>query len=202
MVGSDGVPGDSRPSDSHIFDDGVIPMKRTSAALSALAISAACSAFALDVITDRGTWPKSWPSELEPLRPQARTVRGGAADTTFYDIPFTKREELESAWPHILAVKTKGAPIILVRGPVTTPGGKVIRAGVRIHCPPGQVGEPVRPAGPIPGQSDARHSWLGTNYIELFVDGDVVDLNRIPIPEDTPMIDERFMGGGKERGRK
>jgi hypothetical protein len=31
-----------------------------------------------------------------------------------------------------------------------------------------------------------------TNYIDLIVDGDVVDLNRIPLPADTPIIDERF----------
>ena len=28
--------------------------------------------------------------------------------------------------------------------------------------------------------------------IELIVDGDIVDLNRIPLPTDTPIIDKRF----------
>jgi hypothetical protein len=28
-----------------------------------------------------------------------------------------------------------------------------------------------------------------------FVDGDIVDLNRIPLPPDTPIIDERFKDG-------
>ena len=28
--------------------------------------------------------------------------------------------------------------------------------------------------------------------IELSVDGDIVDLNRIPLPADTPIIDKRF----------
>ena len=171
-------------------------MKRTPAVLVALTLSAFCSAYAMDAtITERGTWPKSWPPELEPLRGRARSVRGGAADKTIYELPFTKREEFESAWPHILAVKTEGAPVILVRGPDMYPGSKIKNAGVRIHCPPGQVGEPVPPARSIPGQSDPRVSWLRTNYIELFVDGDVVDLNRIPLPADTPIIDERFKGG-------
>lgn len=31
-----------------------------------------------------------------------------------------------------------------------------------------------------------------TTYIELVVDGLVVDLNRIQLPPDTPIIDERF----------
>jgi hypothetical protein len=36
-------------------------------------------------------------------------------------------------------------------------------------------------------------------YIELIVDGDVVDLNRIPLPPDTPVIDERFQDGTPKR---
>jgi hypothetical protein len=31
-----------------------------------------------------------------------------------------------------------------------------------------------------------------TIYIELIVDGEIVDLNRIPLPKDTPIVDERF----------
>jgi hypothetical protein len=38
-----------------------------------------------------------------------------------------------------------------------------------------------------------------TTFIELVVDGNVVDLNRIPLPADTPVIDERFTGGDKPR---
>ena len=33
---------------------------------------------------------------------------------------------------------------------------------------------------------------MNTTFIELFVDGNIVDLNRIPLPADTPIIDERF----------
>jgi hypothetical protein len=29
-------------------------------------------------------------------------------------------------------------------------------------------------------------------YIELVVDGDIVDLNRLELPQDTPIVDERF----------
>jgi hypothetical protein len=32
-------------------------------------------------------------------------------------------------------------------------------------------------------------------YIELVVDGAIVDLNRIPLPADTPIVDERFKDG-------
>ena len=68
-------------------------------------------------MSEKGTWPKSWPKELEPLRKQSRTLVGPEALNRHYAIRFTKREELESAWPHILKVKSKGAPVILVRGP-------------------------------------------------------------------------------------
>ena len=48
-----------------------------------------------------------------------------------YTIPFTKREEFEAAWPHLLKVKPKGAPILLVRGPSFW----LKDAGVCVHCP-------------------------------------------------------------------
>jgi hypothetical protein len=34
-----------------------------------------------------------------------------------------------------------------------------------------------------------------TTFIELVVNGEIVDLNRIPLPTDTPIIDERFKDG-------
>ena len=55
--------------------------------------------------------------------------------------------------------------------------------------------DPVtEPEGPRPGNWDGnvRGRWHWTTYIELVVDGEIVDLNRIPLPADTPIIDERF----------
>src|SRR5262245_10971948 len=75
------------------------------------------SAYADSGVTDNGTWPKSWPVELESLRKSARTLEGPLQPLLHYAIPFTKREEFESAWPLLLKVKSKGAPIVLVRGP-------------------------------------------------------------------------------------
>jgi len=92
--------------------------------------------------------------------------------------PSAKRQEFESAWPQILKVKSKGAPVRLVRGPNFFLGAHS-KAGVVVHCPPpGKAGNPAIPEAPI--------------YIELVVDADIVDLNRIPLPADTPIIDERF----------
>ena len=159
-------------------------MKRTIAVLAAIAFCAACSVHADYSVTGKGTWPQSWPKELEPLRKQASTFEGPLAPHQHYAIPFTKREEFESAWPHILKVKSKGAPVRLVRGPNFFLGAHS-KAGVVVHCSPsGQAGNPAAPGVPI--------------YIELVVDADIVDLNRIPLPADTPIVDERFRDGKKK----
>jgi hypothetical protein len=141
-------------------------------------------------IWERGDWPESWPKEMEPLRKQARTLEGPAAPDRYYLIPFTKREEFETAWPHLLKAKSKGAPIILVRGPRA---GllKVDPAGVMIKSPPEVPGQVIDPS-PRPGNEDVRTKWINAIYIELVVDGKIVDLNRIPLPADSPIVDERF----------
>jgi hypothetical protein len=149
-----------------------------------------CSVYAEYTIQDKGTWPESWPKELEPLRKQSRTIEGPVVQLQ-YLIPFTKREDFESAWPHLLKVKSKGAPIILIRGP-TTGIFEVRPAGVLIRSPPAQS---ANTGTPFNGETDARTKWMNATFIELVVDGEIVDLNRIPLPPDTPIIDERFKDG-------
>jgi hypothetical protein len=159
-------------------------MKRASIFLVAIVCCVVCSVQADYTVQDEGTWPDSWPDELDGLRPQARTLEGPLAPLLHYAIPFTKREEFEAAWPHLLKVVTPGAPIRLRRGPSFWLDGHV--AGVCVHCPP----EGVEPVGTdTPRHNESPESAI---YIELIVDGDIVDLNRIPLPPDTPIIDERF----------
>jgi len=173
-------------------------VKRTSAVLAAVAFLAACSAavWADYGVSDRGEWPASWPKELEPLRKQARTLEGPMVLYRHYLIPFDKREEFEAAWPHLLKVKTKGAPIILVRGP-RTDFFAIKPAGVLVRSPPAGTDRRANPEGPIPGVADVRGRWMNATYLELAVDGNIVDLNRIPLPPDTPIVDERFKGADK-----
>jgi hypothetical protein len=169
-------------------------MNRTTAFLAAIGFCAACSsAYALYSVSVSGDWPKSWPAELEPLRKQSRTLVGPEVEFRHFAIPFGKREEFEAAWPHLLKVKTKGAPVFLVRGPNFFLGDNA-KAGVVVHCPPlGQANNPATPEAPIPGiPNKSRERWMYTTYIELVVDGQIDDLNRIPLPADTPIIDERF----------
>lgn len=158
-------------------------------AAAIILLSALTPASAEWLITDRGDWPETWPRELEPLREQARTLEGGEIELVAYEIPFTSREEFEAAWPHILEVKTAGAPLILVRDARERFFGR-FPAGVVIHTP--TKNGPQQPAEPLPDRENVRRRWVYTTYIELVVDGDVVDLNRIPLPADTPIVDERF----------
>ena len=166
-------------------------MKRTIALLAAIAFCTAGSAVALYEVVDHGAWPKSWPKELESLRGQSRTLVGPEVANRHYQIPFTKREEFEAAWPHFLKVKTKGAPIFLVRGPKTD-FFEIIPAGILIHSPPEDADKGTDAVELIPGQTNPRTTWMNATFFELAVDGKIVDLNRIAIPADTPIIDERF----------
>jgi hypothetical protein len=171
---------------------GGIVMKTKCALLGPIAFFVVCSAASGDyAFWDKGMWPGSWPKELEPLRKQARTYEGPIDTDRRYLISFTNRDEFESAWPHILKVKSQGAPIILMRGPKTD-FFEVKPAGVLIKAPPTRGDKPANPETPLPGEMDARTKWRNTTYIELVVDGQIVDLNRIPLPPDTQIVDERF----------
>jgi hypothetical protein len=173
-------------------------MKRRVALLALLAIGTLGGvASALWRVSNHGNSPATWPKELEPLRKGAGTIQGGELDMAIHHLTFAKREEFEAAWPHLVAIKTKGAPIVLVRGPGTLGRfgmeqhfGKTT-AGVLVHCPPGGK-DPDKPVGPAEGTSNFTTRWRWTTWIELVVDGDVVDLNRIPLPADTPIVDRRF----------
>ena len=166
-------------------------MKRTAGIFVALVFSLVSLVGADYIVTDQGTWLKSWPAELEPLQKHASTLEGPMVLLLHYAIPFTNREEFESAWPHLLKVKSKGAPIVLRRGTSFWLGDKAT-AGVCVHTPP--AGQ-----DPIADGKDAKGNWEETIYLELIVDGEIIDLNCIPLPADTPIIDERFPKNGSEK---
>ena len=138
-------------------------MKRTIPFLAAMAFFAVCSVYADYSVWDKGMWPESWPKELEPLRKQSRTFEGPVWLYVRYLIPFNKREEFESAWPHLLKVKSKGAPIILMRGP-RTDFFEVKPAGILIHTPPVQTDKIANPETPFPGEMDVRTKWPNGHY--------------------------------------
>jgi hypothetical protein len=159
-------------------------MKRTIAILSAVVLCAVCSVYADYLVSNSGEWPASWPKELEPLRKQSRTLEGPLQPLLHHAIPFGKREEFEAAWPHLLKVKTNGAPVVLRRGPSSWLDDEK-DVGVCVHTPPeGQA--------PNTDIKAVNGNWEQTIYIELIIDGNIIDLNRIPLPADTPIIDQRF----------
>lgn len=163
---------------------------------AALTLCIASSAYALYSVANEGLWPKTWPQELESLRKQSRTLVGPLLEARHYAIPFTKREEFEAAWPHLLQAKTKGAPIMLVRGKNFFLDQR--EAGVVVHAPSeGRNKNPAAPEVPIAGVTNPREKWMNTTYIELVVDGNIIDMNRIELPADTPIVDERFPKSGK-----
>ena len=140
-----------------------------------------------------GLWPTNWPKELEPLRKQSRTYRDSELNLIFYEIPFTNREEFESAWPHILKVKSKGAPLIVFRGPDTRLGTR-INAGVRIQSPLPETGKRVTPSAPSDTTKDRElREWARTE-IQLIMDGDIVVYNRLSLPADCPIEDQNLSG--------
>jgi hypothetical protein len=168
-----------------------IQMKTRLAIFAVAMLAAVGSARAIYSVRDKGLWPESWPKELEPLRTQAQTYTGPTQLIRRYLIPFTKREEFEAAWPYLLKVKTKGAPVFLVPGP-RTDFFAIQPAGVLIHTPPVDIDRKAHPEAPLGGDMDPGSKWANTNYIELAVDGHIVDLNRIQLPSDCQIIDERF----------
>ena len=173
-------------------------MKKTTPILTAIFLCVVCSAaYAMWGVADTGMWPKSWPEELEPLRDHSRTLTGGILNQTYYEITFTEREDFESAWPQLLKVKSEGSPLILVRSPYTRMGK--VDAGVIVRAALARSDKPDNPETPIEGVTSPRERWMYTTFIELIVDGDIVDLNRIPLPADTPIIDERFEKEGEKR---
>ena len=160
-------------------------MKCLTICLAALALGAACAVASADYsVKNHGSWPADWPQELEPLRKQALTLEGPLVPNLHYAIPFSSQEEFEAAWPHLLKVKTPGAPIVLRRGPSFWLS-KDAAAGAVIHTPPEGAAAPA-------DAKSVGNRMEKTIYIELVVDGQIVDLNRIALPPDTPIVDQRF----------
>jgi len=161
--------------------------------------------FSRVTIRNTGAWPETWPEELEPYRDQAKTldVAHGIQERVF-EISFDRRKDFEKAWPHILKVMSKGAPLVFERGPSTySVSGSTLDTGVRILCPSnGAAGSSEQSPEYVVNQDGKWVPFDGTNRsgfihrarvdIVLVTDGKIVDLNRIRLPSDTPIIDRRF----------
>ncbi len=162
-------------------------MKRVIAVLASVLLLGGASAHALWGVSATGEWPDTWSKELEPLRKQAKSYTHLDSNRTFHEVQFKNREEFEAAWPHLLTVKDAKAPIFLSRSPAKFFGP--IESGVRVWTAL-KASKPVE--SPLAGAKDERTRWMYATHIELIVDGKIVDLNRIKLPADTLIVDERF----------
>ena len=154
-------------------------MLKSLIALSMLAIFLTIPSSPMDSIeSDTGTWPDTWPNELEPLRKQAESGRGGVFMSPFHKIKFTKndRETFETAWPHILTLKSEGSTLTLIDGNYYFKNAEDVVAGVIISPP----------------MEGTKSGLLTETRISLLVDGNVIDLNRIELPANTRIEDARF----------
>jgi hypothetical protein len=159
-------------------------VKRTNVALIALVSLGAMTLHADVLVVDRGLWPTTWPPELDSLRETSRTIDGPLGGFVRYEISFTKRGDFESAWPHLLKLRSPEYPLTLVRSPHKGSGaaqGRSMNAGVILSSWPTSVSD-----------VNAKTKRSETTAIVLVVDGDIVDLNRIQLPENTLIQDERF----------
>jgi hypothetical protein len=177
------------------------------------------------VITWRkGKWPGPWPKQLKEYQQQAMVIEiAEDIQETVFEISFEKRDEFEKAWPEILELKTRGAPLILEKGPSEYKiSGTTVETGVRILWPSMQSvkmddgtilrASPIdfsslkSPSGGLPEYVIAKNGkWVPYDDKEqkeprhrarvdivLITDANIVDLNRIPLPANTPIIDRRF----------
>ena len=197
----------------------MIPNRPTMAL--ALSLAGVCTvSFGLVTTTEHGHWSLQWwPVELERYRGQAKSFFGGQENV--HEIPFYTREAFEEAWPHILKLRGNGSRLILEKSPSMFFRSTVL-AGVRILCATGTISEtpdgnrlmagPPWPDSLKSGSGElpeyvARQDgeWVpftgtdpvGGRYrarvdIVLVADGEIVDLNRITLPLDTPIVDKRF----------
>ena len=133
-------------------------------------------------VVEKGDWPENWPKELDGLRKQSKTLV--SKSSRHFAIRFKSREEFERLWPHLLSIRTKGAPVVIAKSPSVFLGHE---AGIVVHSP---IPELVN-ASPVDA-TNFRQRLPHTIYIELVSDGDIIDLNRIQLSTDDLVVDQRF----------
>lgn len=173
---------------------GEITMRRTAGILVTLLMGVMAAQLFADVsVVNKGLWPESWPKELEPLREKSRTIEGPLGGFLHYEIPFTDRDAFESAWSQLLKVRSPESRIVLIRSPYEGTGarkGSSMKAGVLINSFPFAGSTADAP----PKDSEPKPTSMTT--VVLVVDGEVVNLNRITLPLNTYIEDQRFNDSG------
>jgi len=140
---------------------------------------------ALVFTEDTGTWPKSWPEELEPLRERAHTVGWATGQQmNVYNIPFEDPDEFEALWPVILSLKSKGGTLTLRNIDGEWPGWPPVEERVptvRISAPAGGISRKPEPDAPVEIPEPA-HEETYENLLKLIEAGKAIEA-RPPWPE-------------------
>lgn len=92
---------------------------RTGVCVTLCSLCLTSPAFAMYAVTKKGLWPQNWLEQLETLREKSVIYEVGKRPYRHYAIPFKTREEFEMAWPHMVEVKSTGAPVVLRHGPAS-----------------------------------------------------------------------------------
>jgi hypothetical protein len=149
-IRDNGMPAAQRPPGIQFWNQ-----KGRAILIGAFAALIPATVMALVTSHGKGTWPASWPTELDSYREQARTIEvATGTQETIYEIPFSSREEFERIWPVLLQIKSPRAPItfLAISNAPATPFERDIlnhsRAEVRIHAPAG--GGPYYPIPSFP----------------------------------------------------
>ena len=141
---------------------------------------------------------------------------------TVYEIPFDSLEEFEKAWPYIASLKSNGAPLVLEKSPSSYRSFKLAVGVRILTPPRDALygstgGKPLSPGPPwpdsaklargdlpeyvkiedgkwVPAEGEPAHGRLvrARQDVILVCDGEIIDINRIALPPNTPIIDRRF----------
>jgi len=141
-----------------------------------------------------GHWPPDWPKELDAWRGSATTFSYAPSNEAgFYTVSFKDHKAFENGWPALLTVERKAdAALILVSEPLHDEVHKRMKRKPR-GTPTVQITAHWR----LDGDGKIRQGQV-IHRIRLFVDGKVVDLNRIRIPDGLRIEDRRNLPVHKE----
>lgn len=143
-----------------------------------------------EVYSARGSWPADWPQGLDAWRDRATTLRAAPlGQDGYYTVTLEDREAFEQGWAALLEVPHADHPTLtLVSAPPTDVAGKTL--GGR---------QPGRPVVQVRyyrsfGEKGKKSREVAVG-ITLFVDGKIVDLNRVRIPAGYKIDDRRTLSG-------
>ena len=148
------------------------------------------AALARRTCSTHGSWPADWPKGLDAWRDRATTLRAAPlGQDGFYTVTLEDRKAFEHGWAALLEVPRSDRATLTL---VSKPPKDVAREALGGRCP----GRPVvqvryyRSFGEKGKKS--REVAVG---ITLFVDGKIVDLNRVRIPAGYRIEDRRTLSG-------